>query len=109
MEEKIAFIIGIIMFSSFILLFFGLAAGLFLATFRNIRAAIRGKLSSMEPCRSCGNSVSKTAVICPYCGDNFGQINVVANSIIGSFISGVVSVAGGLLLILGFMEFLRDW
>ncbi|RAI85663.1 hypothetical protein DET54_12118 [Paenibacillus pabuli] len=109
MEEKIAFIIGIILFSSFILVIFGLAAGLFLATFRNIRAAIKGNKSSMEPCRSCGNSVSKTAIICPYCGDNFGEINVVANSIIGSFLAGIVSLAGGILLILGFIEFLRDW
>lgn len=108
MEEKIFFVIAIILFSSFILVILGLSAGLFLYTFRNIKATIKGNSSSMGPCRSCGNPVSKTAIICPNCGDNFGNINVVANSIIGSFLAGIVALACGLLLILGLIEFIRD-
>ena len=41
MEEKTVFVIAIILFSSFILVILALSAGLFLSTFRNIKATIK--------------------------------------------------------------------
>lgn len=60
--------------------------------FINIYKKLRGiRISTTTSCRTCGRSISNTAIICPYCGENYGKLNGVTDSIVWCFISALMS------------------
>lgn len=108
MEEKIGIIVGTTFQSVFILTFFYMSIRFFGRMFGNIISAIKGNNSSLEPCRSCGHTISKEAILCPNCGQTFGRANSFSTSILANFFAGVVALAGGIGLLFYLLDLFKD-
>lgn len=76
-------------------------AGVFLNIYRRL-IGLRSK--KIEPCRSCGHPISRSAIICPNCGEHYGQGSGFSNSIIGCFILGFVCIGIGFYALSEFLE-----
>ncbi|MEK3823863.1 MULTISPECIES: hypothetical protein [Paenibacillus] len=78
----------------------------FYALFMNIREKIRGLSSKLVPCNVCGHEVSKTAIICPSCGESFGRgsTSSIAESMFAMLVLGVLSGALAVFLIIVMFE-----
>ena len=83
MRDTLELIAMISLFGFVILLVSFFVAMGFVGLFQNIRLKIKGNQLGMEPCRSCGRRISRSARICPVCGEDFGSMNGVYGSIFG--------------------------
>ncbi|MDQ0719717.1 ribosomal protein L32 [Paenibacillus sp. W4I10] len=105
MIHNISEIFGMVFFAGLILALFVLGlmgiAGMFLNIYRRLKGL---KTKKMEPCRSCGHSISSSAIICPNCGEHYGRRSGFANSIIGCFIVGFVCIGIGFYALSEFLE-----
>lgn len=105
MIHNISEIFGMVFFAGLILALFVLGlmgiAGMFLNIYRRLKGL---KAKKMEPCRSCGHSISSSAIICPNCGEHYGRGSGFANSIIGCFIVGFVCIGIGFYALSEFLE-----
>ncbi|WP_133120412.1 MULTISPECIES: hypothetical protein [Paenibacillus] len=105
MIHNISEIFGMVFFAGLIIALFVLGlmgiAGVFLNIYRRL-IGLRSK--KIEPCRSCGHPISRSAIICPNCGEHYGQGSGFSNSIIGCFILGFVCIGIGFYALSEFLE-----
>lgn len=89
MIDNISETFGMLFFAVFILVMFVLGIMLTGRMFLNIYRKLIGiRIRKMDSCRSCGHSISSSAIICPNCGENYGKINGYPDSIIFCFLLG---------------------
>ncbi|MCP1133408.1 hypothetical protein NKT34_08920 [Paenibacillus polysaccharolyticus] len=94
--NKISNYIGVFVSGTLILVFFLVAIMATIKMFINIyRKFIGVKVSKIRSCRTCGRSISSTALICPDCGENYGEMHGAENSIITCFIMALFFFALG--------------
>lgn len=90
--NKISNYVGVFVFGMIILIVFSFAIFFTIKMFIDIYRKLRGiTISKTTSCRTCSRSISSTAVICPYCGEHFGELNGVTNSIVMCFFSALMS------------------
>ncbi|MDR6726070.1 hypothetical protein J2W91_004576 [Paenibacillus amylolyticus] len=85
--NKISNYFGAFVLGTLILLLFVGAILVTVKLFINIYRKLKGvKVSKITPCRTCGRSISNTALICPNCGENYRELNGVFDSIVMCFL-----------------------
>lgn len=105
MIHNISEMFGMLLFAGLIILEFALGLLSIVAMFVNIYRRLIGRRNSkMQPCRTCKNSISSSAIVCPYCGEHYGRASGLFNSIIGCFIFGFFSMGLGFYLLSEFLE-----
>lgn len=105
MIHNISEIFGMIFFAGLIIALFVLGLMGIVGVFLNIYRRLIGLRSKkIEPCRSCGHPISRSAIICPNCGEHYGQGSGFSNSIIGCFILGFVCIGIGFYALSEFLE-----
>lgn len=91
--NKISNYFGVFVLGLFILIAVLFAIYFTIKMFINIYKKLRGiRISNTMSCRTCRRSISNTAIICPYCGDNYGKLNGVTDSIVGCFFGALISL-----------------
>ncbi|SEL29058.1 hypothetical protein [Paenibacillus sp. OK003] len=98
--NEISDYIGVFCLGTLTLSFFVLSIIFIIKAFINIYKRLKGvRVNKMVPCTSCRRSISNTAIICPYCGEHYGKMNGLGDSIficflfaIGLFVIGIVSL-----------------
>lgn len=91
---------GVFCLGALTLFIFVLSLMFIIKSFINIYRKLKGINSpAMTPCKTCRRSISNTAIICPYCGEHYGKMNELGDSIficflfgLGLFILGIASL-----------------
>ncbi len=94
--NKISNYVGVFVLGIVVLIFFLVAIVAAIQMFINIYRKLRGvKVSKTRSCRTCGRSISSTALICPDCGENYGELHGAGDSIVMCFFLALVFFAIG--------------
>ncbi|SDD49463.1 MULTISPECIES: hypothetical protein [Paenibacillus] len=88
--NEISDYVGVFCLGALTLSLFVLSIMFIIKSFINIYRRLKGvKIDRMTPCTTCRRSISNTAIICPYCGEHYGKMNGLGDSIFICFLFGV--------------------